>query len=71
MIDRFGDGVLLIPSDADHFTFSARIEVSPPFYAWVSTFGHSIKITSPTEVVEGMKNFLQKAADMYEEEGEK
>ena len=29
VIDRFGDGVLLIPSDADHFTFSARIEVSP------------------------------------------
>ena len=71
VIDRFGDGVLLIPNDADHFTFSALIEVSPPFYAWVSTFGHSIKITSPTEVVEGMKNFLQKATDMYEEEGEK
>ena len=70
VIDKFGDSVILIPADDQHFTFTAPIEVSPPFYAWVATFGRSIKITSPAPVVEGMKDFLQKAAEMYKDKGE-
>lgn len=70
VIDKFGDRVLLIPDGDNHFTFTAPIEVSPPFYAWVATFGRSIKITSPAGAIEGMKEFLQKATDMYKDEAE-
>lgn len=70
VIDKFGDRVMLIPDGDSHFTFTAPIEVSPPFYAWVATFGRYIRITSPAGVINGMKEFLQKATDMYKDKAE-
>ena len=55
--------------DADHFTFTHSIDISPPFFAWVATFGRSIKIVSPEPVVEEMRTFLQKSMDMYKNDG--
>ncbi|MBO5111354.1 MAG: WYL domain-containing protein [Clostridia bacterium] len=71
IIDRFGNDVLLSPLDDDHFRVSMPVELSPPFYAWVATFGRRIKIVSPQEAVDGMKEFLKRASDMYDENGEK
>lgn len=71
IIDRFGNHTLLSPIDENHFRTVVPVELSPPFYAWVATFGRKIKIVSPAEAVDGMKKFLQKACDMYEENGEK
>ena len=67
VIDQFGKDVILIPQDADHFTITAPIAVSPPFFAWIATFGHRAKILEPAPVVGKMKDFLQKCADMYED----
>ena len=69
VIDQFGRDILMLPTDSEHFTITAPVDVSPTFYAWVSTFGRSAKIISPPEVVAGMKDFLQKAADMYKDDG--
>ena len=69
VVDQFGRDLLMIPDGDEHFTFTADVDVSPTFYAWVSTFGRSAKIISPPEVVEGMKGFLQKASDMYKDDG--
>lgn len=66
VLDAFGEGVSLIPDGDNHFTFSALIEESPPFYAWVAKFGRRIKITAPDEIIVKMKAFLQKSAEMYE-----
>lgn len=71
IIDQFGENTLLSPIDETHFKTVVSVELSPPFYAWVSTFGRSIKIVSPAEAVDGIKKFLQKACEMYEENGEK
>lgn len=68
VIDKFGDAVMLIPDDETHFTFTAAVEVSPPFYAWVSTFGRRIRIVSPAAAIDGLKVHLQKALGMYEDE---
>lgn len=65
VIDQFGKDILMIPDDADHFTFSCPVEISPPFFAWTATFGRSIQITGPAPVVEEMKRFLQKSMEMY------
>ena len=70
VIDKFGNDVLLSPLDEGHFRVSMPIELSPPFYAWVATFGRRIKIVSPQEAVDGMKDFLKRASDMYDEKGE-
>lgn len=66
VVDVFGTQITMLPRDEDHFAFTAKVELSPPFYAWVATFGHSIVIESPDAAVKGMKDFLQRAADMYE-----
>lgn len=71
VIDKFGKDIMMIPHDKDHFTVSVPVEISPPFFAWIATFGRSMKILGPDPVVEKMKEFLNKAAEMYKDEGEK
>ena len=71
VIDEFGKDTMLIPVDEKHFTFLADVEISPPFFAWVATFGRKAKILGPEAVVEKMKEFLQKSMDMYKDDGEK
>jgi predicted DNA-binding transcriptional regulator YafY len=71
IIDKFGNDVFLSPLDNDHFSVSMPVELSPPFYAWVATFGRKIRIVSPQEAVDGMVDFLKRASDMYDKSGEK
>ena len=68
VIDQFGKDIMMIPADKDHFTITPAVEISPPFFAWVATFGRSMKILSPEPVVEEMKKFIGKVADMYKDE---
>ena len=68
VIDQFGKDIMMIPADEGHFTVNVPVELSPPFYAWVATFGRSIKILSPEPAVKGMKDFLQKSFEMYQDD---
>ena len=70
VMDRFGKDVMMIPDGANRFTIQERVQVSPPFYAWIATFGRSAKIINPPEVVKGMRDFLNKSMDMYNDDGE-
>ena len=71
VFDQFGkDNILPTPDGEGYFTIRTPIQVSPTFYAWVSTFGEKAKILEPLEVIEGMKDFLQKSLDMYRNDGE-
>ena len=58
VIEQFGKDIVMVPADKEHFTFIAPIEISPPFFAWVATFGRRAKILSPEPVVKKMKEFL-------------
>lgn len=69
VIDQFGKEVGMFPCDSEHFTIQVPVEVSPPFFAWIATFGRRVKILSPEPVVEKMRDFLQKSMDMYKDEG--
>lgn len=70
IIDQFGKDVIMTPEDETHSTITVPVEISPPFFAWVATFGRSIKILGPEPVVTKMKDFLKKASDMYKDDGE-
>ena len=70
IIDQFGADTWMVPVDEEHFTVSVPVEVSPTFFAWVSTFGRQIKILEPAEVVAKYKDFLQKPLEMYKDDGE-
>lgn len=69
VIDQFGKNIMMMTDDNEHFIFTQPVEISPPFFAWVATFGHSIQILSPEPVVEEMRLFLQKSLDMYNNVG--
>ena len=62
---------MLIPADEGHFNFVADIEISPPFFAWLSTFGRGAKILSPEPVVKQMREFVERLSEMYKDDGEK
>lgn len=68
VIDQFGKDVMMMPVDADHFTITVPVEVSPTFFAWIATFGRRVKILEPAPVVKKMREFLQASADMYQDE---
>lgn len=73
VIDQFGKAVMMSPCDEEHFVISVPVQISPPFFAWVATFGRRVKILEPEPVIEKMRDFLTRAMDMYtpKEEGEK
>ena len=71
VMDQFGQDVALVPIDEKHFITLLPVEVSQPFLAWIASFGHAAKILSPQWVIEEMRQFLQDAADMCNDEGEK
>lgn len=69
VIDQFGKDIMMMTDDDEHFTFTYKVDISPPFFAWVATFGRAIKIVSPEPVVKEMRLFLQKSMDMYKDDG--
>lgn len=71
VIDEFGKDVMLIPADEGHFNFVADIEISPPFFSWISTFGRGAKILSPEPVVKQMREFVERLSEIYKDDGEK
>ena len=52
LIDRFGDKVSMTPEDADHFTASVRLAVSPQFYGWLCGLGSQVQVLGPDWVRE-------------------
>ena len=71
VIDQFGKSVLLIPDGEKHFVATLPVEISPPFWAWISTFGKGAKVLHPEEAVNKMRAFIGKLNEMYNDEGEK
>lgn len=66
VIERFGKkGVSYSKVDDRHFTIITKVDISQPFYGWLSSFGKSAKILSPDNVVEDYKAYLDKIRDMY------
>ena len=70
VIDRFGKDVVMRPLDDGHFTVVVPVEISPPFFAWIATFGRRVKILSPEPVVDEMRKFLEKSLEMVKKDGE-
>ena len=71
VIDQFGKNTILVPEDDTHFIVLLPVELSPPFFAWIATFGRGAKILSPASAVDKMRDFIQRCSDMYNDEGEK
>ena len=60
IIDQFGKDVTLRPVDDEHFTVSVAVVVSSQFLSWVIALEGNVKVKSPEDVKEQMKDLLNK-----------
>ncbi len=65
MIDRFGKDIIMVPSDADHFTVRVNVHVSRQFLGWIVSLGEEVKILSPESVTEQMKAEIERLLRQY------
>ena len=65
MIDRFGKDIMMFPTDNGHFTINVDVRVSGPFFGWIISLGEGVKIVSPNEVVEQMKEEIERLRRQY------
>lgn len=66
VVERFGVDAFYKKIDDKHFSVSAEVEVSDPFFGWICGFGKRAVITSPDWVVEKMKAFITGIQSKYE-----
>ena len=65
MFDKFGKDVTVREVRENQVFCSANVYVSPTFIAWCCAFGPKLKITSPSDVVERVKTYLQETYKIY------
>ena len=65
MIDRFGKDIMMFPADENHFTIHVDVRVSGPFFGWIISLGQGVKIVGPDEVVEQMKEEIERLTKQY------
>lgn len=56
IIDHYGENVPVRPYDKDRFIATIKVNPSGTFYGWVFKFMGKIKILSPQECVNQMRN---------------
>lgn len=66
VIDRFGKDVMIIPKDEKSFTINVRVSVSNMFFGWIIGLGAGAKILGPENVVEKLKNEIDRLNKQYE-----
>lgn len=66
IIDRFGKDVMIIPADDTHFKVHVKVQVSRQFLGWVISLGERVKLLSPDEVVEQMKEEIKRLMTQYD-----
>lgn len=59
VIDQFGEEVQTKTADDGHFLATVEVAPSPPFFAWVFTFAGEIRIVSPKNVLEEMREMAR------------
>lgn len=66
VIDHFGQDIMAVKADENHFTVSVDVIVSQQFLAWVFGLQGNVKILSPTGVVEKLKETAKNMLKQYE-----
>lgn len=68
VLDRFGQDVMLISCDAEHFSLQTQISVSPKFFGWLAGLGSGAVVVSPENVRREYISFLKETLMNYGEE---
>lgn len=65
VIDRFGQDIITVVQ-GDAFTFTADVQVSPQFFAWLCGLGRGIEIEFPEDVRCDFREYLRKILEKYD-----
>lgn len=63
--ETFGNQVVTLPVDAEHFSIHVEVQLSPTFYGWLFTFGSQITILNPPSVITAYKEEMAKTLALY------
>ena len=66
-IDRFGTDISIRPAGESRSEIAVDVAISKQFFGWIASLGRWVKIESPDDVVEEMRDFARKLANVYEE----
>ena len=67
VLDRFGQDIMLIPRDENHFSMQAQVKVNAQFFGWLAGLGTGAVITSPDNIRREYVSFLKKTLKNYGE----
>ncbi|MCD7751745.1 MAG: WYL domain-containing protein [Lachnospiraceae bacterium] len=67
IVDQFGQDVVMIPQDEEHFTARVHVAVSSQFFGWVMALGEDVLVTEPPQVVSQMREEAEKLFTRYNE----
>ena len=66
VVDRFGTKyVQYAKEDEEHFTVTAKIEISDQFYGWLLGFGDNAELIYPDDLIEKFRAYLDKIRALY------
>ena len=65
MIDRFGQDVMMVRSDDEHFRVNVRVAVSLQFLGWIIALGEGARIMGPQSVIEAMNKEINRLVKQY------
>jgi len=66
IIDRFGTNLMIVPKANDKFSVHFTVQLSKQFLAWVFSLGDKVRIVSPAEAVEAMKDEARRLMKQYD-----
>ena len=69
-IDRFGKDIAILPVDEKHSELNVDVFISPQFYGWIFGLGKDVKIVSPADVVEEIKQTAKRFLENMEDADE-
>ncbi len=65
VLDRFGRDAMLVRDGEGRFTVTQELTVSPPFFAWLFSFGTEAEILAPESVRRGAAAAIRALAELY------
>ena len=66
VFSKFGSDVKLRKIDDNYYSFTAEVQVSPIFFGWCCAFGERLKVVSPDNVIEKIKEHVKTISNLYE-----
>lgn len=64
-IDRFGTEIPIRPAGDRRSETSVNVAISKQFFGWIASLGRWVRIEGPEDVVEEMRDFTGKLAEVY------